>query len=49
LPPTHRQFLVATELSVSLGDDFFCHAGARPGAPRSGQSAEGRQWNRRLA
>ena len=31
LPSTHRRFLEATELSATIGDYFFCHAGVRPG------------------
>ena len=31
LPPRHRQFLEKTRLSLTLGDYFFSHAGARPG------------------
>jgi serine/threonine protein phosphatase 1 len=46
LPATHRAFLEATELSVSIGDYFFCHAGVRPGRPLERQSGEDLMWIR---
>ena len=46
LPSLHRQFLEATELSIELGDYFFCHAGVRPGAPLSAQSENDLLWIR---
>ena len=46
LPAAHRRFLEATELSVTLGDYFFCHAGVRPGTPLARQSAEDLLWIR---
>jgi len=46
LPSRHRQFLEATELSVVLGDYFFCHAGVRPSAPLSAQSESDLLWIR---
>jgi serine/threonine protein phosphatase 1 len=30
-PKRHRDFLKALEVSTSIGDYFFCHAGVRPG------------------
>jgi serine/threonine protein phosphatase 1 len=30
-PKQHRDFLEALEISTSIGDYFFCHAGVRPG------------------
>jgi serine/threonine protein phosphatase 1 len=32
-PTHHRDFLEALKVSASIGDYFFCHAGARPGVP----------------
>ena len=46
LPVAHRAFLEATELSASLGDYFFCHAGVRPGRALDRQSAEDLMWIR---
>jgi serine/threonine protein phosphatase 1 len=46
LPASHRAFLVATELSATIGDYFFCHAGVRPGAPLSAQAEEDLLWVR---
>ena len=46
LPAAHRRFLEETELSASIGDYFFCHAGVRPGAPLDRQSAEDLLWIR---
>ena len=40
LPQTHRDFLHNLQLSVSYGDYFFAHAGARPGLALDEQSAE---------
>jgi len=46
LPDSHRAFLEATELSATVGDYFFCHAGVRPGAPLSNQNADDLLWIR---
>jgi serine/threonine protein phosphatase 1 len=46
LPLRHRQFLEQTRLSYSLGDYFFCHAGARPGVALERQSASDLLWIR---
>jgi serine/threonine protein phosphatase 1 len=46
LPASHRAFLESTELSATIGDYFFCHAGVRPGAPLSTQTAEDLLWIR---
>ena len=46
LPDSHRAFLEATELSATVGDYFFCHAGVRPGAPLSNQSEDDLLWIR---
>jgi len=41
-----RKFLEGLELSMVLGDYFFAHAGARPGAPLDRQSAHDLMWVR---
>ncbi len=46
IPLAHRAFLDATRLSVSIGDYFFCHAGARPGVALDRQSPEDLMWIR---
>ena len=46
LPASHRTFLESTELSATIGDYFFCHAGVRPGTPLSAQTAEDLLWIR---
>lgn len=47
LPAAERDFLESLELSVTVGDYFFSHAGARPGQPLEKQSAEDLMWIRR--
>lgn len=46
LPDSHRELLVDLENSVSIGDYFFAHAGARPGVALSVQSPEDLLWIR---
>lgn len=46
LPGAHRTFLARQEGSVSIGDYFFTHAGARPGVPLADQSPEDLMWIR---
>jgi len=46
LPEPHRRFLQRQQLSVSIGDYFFCHAGARPGVELDDQSPEDLMWIR---
>ncbi len=46
LPETHQAFLRQTRLSLTLGDYFFVHAGARPGVPLDAQSPEDLMWIR---
>lgn len=46
LTPAERSFLEGLELSVSVGDYFFAHAGARPGIALSEQSARDLMWIR---
>jgi serine/threonine protein phosphatase 1 len=46
LPSSHRSFLESTELSATIGDYFFCHAGVRPGTPLSAQTEEDLLWIR---
>lgn len=45
-PARHRRFLEQTALSVSHGDYFFCHAGARPAVPLEAQSPNDLLWIR---
>lgn len=47
LTDRERAFLQNQELSVTIGDYFFAHAGARPGEPLDNQSAEDLMWIRR--
>jgi len=44
--PAERSFLEGLELSVTVGDYFFAHAGARPGIALSEQSARDLMWIR---
>lgn len=46
MPPHHHDFMARQETSVSIGDYFFCHAGARPGVPLINQSPEDLMWIR---
>ena len=46
LSPPERTFLEGLELSIGIGDYFFAHAGARPGAPLDRQSAHDLMWVR---
>jgi serine/threonine protein phosphatase 1 len=46
LPVHHRSLLARQVVSVSLGDYFFCHAGARPGVPLDAQSPDDLMWIR---
>ncbi|HEX4766927.1 MAG TPA: metallophosphoesterase family protein [Lichenihabitans sp.] len=45
-PEAHRAFLLTTRLSLTLGDYFLVHAGARPGVPLDVQSPEDLMWIR---
>lgn len=47
LPESHRSLLESQELSVTIGDYFFCHAGARPGVPLTAQKPEDLLWIRK--
>lgn len=47
LSSAERRFLERLELSVSIGDYFFCHAGARPGVALDAQVHEDLMWIRR--
>lgn len=47
LTARERAFLESLELSVTVGDYFFAHAGARPGLALDRQSAEDLMWIRR--
>ena len=46
LTAREMEFLENLELSVTVGDYFFSHAGARPGVPLDRQSAEDLMWIR---
>lgn len=45
--PAERAFLEGLELSFSVGDYFFAHAGARPGESLERQTASDLMWIRR--
>ncbi|MFJ6023039.1 metallophosphoesterase family protein [Brevundimonas sp. NPDC092305] len=47
LSASERQFLTKLETSVTLGDFYFCHAGARPGVKLEEQAEEDLLWIRR--
>ena len=47
LTPAERQFLERLELSITIGDYFFAHAGARPGEALDRQTGEDLMWIRR--
>lgn len=44
--PAELEFLQGLELSLSIGDYFFAHAGARPGIPLDQQSERDLMWIR---
>ena len=46
LDAREREFLETLELSITIGDYFFAHAGARPGQPLDQQSAHDLMWIR---
>jgi serine/threonine protein phosphatase 1 len=46
LPLPHLLFLQQLEISVTVGDFFFCHAGTRPGVPLAQQSQHDLLWIR---
>jgi serine/threonine protein phosphatase 1 len=46
LPEAHLEFIRGLELSVTIGDYFFVHAGVRPGLPLSKQSPQDLMWIR---
>lgn len=46
LPPAHAAFLTRLQLSYSVGDYFFCHAGARPNQPLTAQTERDLLWIR---
>ena len=46
LPASHHALLAGLETSVSIGDYFFAHAGARPGVDLQAQSPEDLMWIR---
>ena len=46
LPESHRELLASQEVSVSIGDYFFVHAGARPGVALPAQAPHDLMWIR---
>lgn len=46
LPQSHRDLLASQEISVSIGDYFFVHAGARPGVALPAQAPYDLMWIR---
>jgi serine/threonine protein phosphatase 1 len=46
VPAAHIEFLRKTQLSITVGDYFFCHAGIRPGVPLDLQQEEDLLWIR---
>ncbi len=46
LPKKHMEFLLNLQLSTSIGDYFFCHAGIRPGVKLKDQSSRDLMWIR---
>ena len=46
LPPVHRLFLDKLQLSFTLGDYFFVHAGVRPGTALASQHEDDLLWIR---
>ena len=44
--PEEREFLETLEYSLSIGDYFFAHAGARPGVPLNRQTERDLMWIR---
>jgi serine/threonine protein phosphatase 1 len=46
LPDAHREFFLTLELSRSIGDFFFCHAGVRPGTALDAQAPHDLIWIR---
>jgi calcineurin-like phosphoesterase family protein len=44
MPLEHLLFLQGLKLSETIGDYFFCHAGARPGVPLSRQDKRDLLW-----
>lgn len=46
LPAHHQRFLQTLQVSIDLGDYFFCHAGVRPGVPLAKQRLDDLIWIR---
>jgi serine/threonine protein phosphatase 1 len=46
LPSDHLRFFKSLQMSVTLGDYFFVHAGVKPGVPLSRQDEEDLLWIR---
>jgi serine/threonine protein phosphatase 1 len=46
IPDEHFEFLSTLKLSATVGGNFLCHAGIRPGVPLDQQSSEDLQWIR---
>lgn len=45
MPVSHVNFLMELKTSYTLGDYFFCHAGARPGVPLDKQQPKDMIWS----
>ncbi len=46
LPALHRDFLISTQLSFTVGDYHFVHAGIKPGIPLDEQTSDDMLWIR---
>lgn len=46
MPAAHIDFMRNLDITLTLGDYFFCHAGVRPGIPLDRQSAGDLLWIR---
>ncbi len=44
MPHSHKEFLSGTLFSCTIGDYFFCHAGARPNVPLARQAPQDLMW-----
>jgi serine/threonine protein phosphatase 1 len=46
LPEAHLRFFRTLQLSITIGDYLFVHAGVRPGVPLAAQSEDDLVWIR---
>jgi serine/threonine protein phosphatase 1 len=44
MPMSHSHFLMELQTSITIGDYFFCHSGARPGVPLEDQQPRDLLW-----